>query len=371
MKIELQEITIRDLFAGYENDDEQGVRAYGGKLDIRPPYQREFVYKPEQQQEVIRTVSRGFPLNVMYWSRHTDGTFEILDGQQRTLSICEYLENNFSVLFDGEKDKLKFHNLTADKQAKILDYKLMVYVCSGEPSEKLDWFRTINIAGEKLTDQELRNAVFAGKFVSAAKKKFSKTNCVGYLISQDYWKGATIRQELLQTAIEWANNGDVAGYMSDHQDDENADALWNHFQAVIDWISTTFVKKRAAMKLVDWGKLYRLYGDQKVDAEAMEKRVKTLMEDAEVDCKQGIYTYVFDGEEKHLNLRAFSPITKQTIYERQNGRCNNPKCKHKGKVFTLEEMEADHIIPWSRGGKTIDENCQMLCRECNREKSDK
>ncbi len=366
MEIKLTGISIRDLFDGYENNDEQGVCAYGGKLDIRPPYQREFIYNPEQQKSVIRTVIKGFPLNVMYWATRDDGTYEVIDGQQRTMSICEYLEGNFSVVFDGEKDPKTFHNLTADKQKAILDYELTVYQCSGSDSEKLDWFRTINIAGEKLTEQELRNAVYKGPFVTEAKKKFSKTGCLAYKIGNKYLGGSCIRQDYLETALSWINHGDVSGYMSTHQNDKNADPLWLYFKEVIDWTTTKFTKYRKEMKSVQWGELYNAHKGDTLDAEELETRIAKLMADSDVQKKSGIYAYVLDGDEKHLGIRIFDDNTRREVYERQNGICTI--C---GKHFEIEQMEADHITPWKDGGRTIAENCQMLCRECNRRKSSK
>lgn len=367
MKIELKEVTIRDLVAGYENNDEEGVRAYGGKLDIRPPYQREFVYNQEEQRAVIRTVSKGFPLNVMYWATREDGTFEIIDGQQRTLSICEYVDGNFSVYFDGDNRNSKgFGNLKSDEQQQILDYKLTVYVCSGTDSEKLDWFRTINIAGKKLEDQELRNAVYAGSFVTAAKRKFSKTKCVAYQIGSRYLTGEYNRQKYLETAIKWINDGDVSGYMQAHQHDANADELWLYFKSVIDWVQTKFPKYRKEMKGVFWGELYNKHKDDTIDASALEKEVARLMADSDVERKGGIYAYVLDGDERHLDIRAFDQNMRREVYERQNGIC--PIC---GKYFDESEMEADHITPWCQGGRTVADNCQMLCRACNRRKSGK
>lgn len=366
MQIELQEIAIRDLVANYENNEEQGVSGFGGKLDIRPPYQREFVYKEEQQKAVIQTVSKGFPLNVMYWATREDGTFEVIDGQQRTMSICEYIDGGFSVVFDDDKNPKTFSNLTTDKQKQILDYKLTIYVCTGTDSEKLDWFRTINIAGERLTEQELRNAVYAGPFTADAKKKFSKTGCVAYNLGNKLLNGSCIRQEYLETAIEWINNDDVSGYMSQHQKDSNADELWTYFKSVIDWVNLKFNKYRKEMKGVAWGKLYNKHKDDKLDATVLEKRIAELMKDSDVQKKSGIYAYVLDGDEHHLGIRAFDDNTKREVYERQNGICKN--C---GKHFEIEQMEADHITPWKEGGRTIADNCQMLCSECNRRKSDK
>jgi len=371
MEIKLSEITIKDLFDGYENNEELGVKAYGGKLDVRPPYQREFIYKPEQQRAVMQTVIKNFPLNVMYWATRDDGTFEVIDGQQRTMSICEYLDGNFSVDFRGDNHPMTFSGLQADKQKAILGYKLTVYICTGTPSEKLDWFETINIAGEKLTEQELRNAVYSGQFVTEAKKKFSKSGCVAYKIGNKYLSGTCIRQDYLETAISWINNGKVSEYMAEHQHDANADELWKYFQNVINWTQKTFPKYRKEMKSVQWGVLYNKHKDKDLNPDDLEKRISAFMKDSDVQKKSGIYPYVLDGDERHLNIRAFDDNTKREVYETQGGICANPKCRHKGKHFEIEEMEADHITPWCKGGHTVKENCQMLCRDCNREKSGK
>lgn len=366
MEIKLAEILIKDLFDGYENNDEAGVKAFGGKLDVRPPYQREFIYKPEQQMAVIDTVYKGFPLNVMYWAVREDGTFEVIDGQQRTISICEYLLNHFSVFFKGDKRPQLFGGLTPDQQERINNYKLTIYQCSGTASEKLDWSETINIAGEKLTEQELRNAVYSGPFVTEAKKKFSKTNCLAFKIGNKYMSGTCIRQDYLETAIKWINNGKVSEYMAEHQQDTNADELWLYYQNVINWVTAKFPKYRKEMKSVQWGELYNLHKDDKLDAVELEKRVAKLMQDSDVQKKSGIYAYVLDGDEKHIGIRAFDDNTKREVYEKQKG-----ICKICGKHFEIEEMETDHITPWSKGGHTVAENCQMLCKECNRRKSGK
>ena len=369
MKIELREITVRDLAAGYKNNEEEGVVAYGGKLDVRPPYQREFVYNDKQRDEVIRTVSKGFPLNVMYWATREDGSYEIIDGQQRTMSICEYVEGRFSVVFEGEKNPKMIHNHTVDKQNEILDYKLTIYVCTGSASEKLDWFRTINIAGAELTEQELRNAVYAGSFTAAAKKKFSKTGCVAYKIGNKYLNGSCIRQDYLETAISWINDGKVSEYMSEHQKDANADDLWLYFKSVIDWVTTKFPKYRREMKGIAWGQLYNKYKDDKLDAAYLEDKIAMLMKDDDVTKKSGIYEYLLSGEEKHLTIRAFTQSQKEQAYDKQKGVC--PRCKKEGRKnfrYEIEFMEADHIKPWCEGGKTELRNCQMLCKEHNRSK---
>lgn len=356
MKIELKEITVRELTNGYQDNEENGVIGYGGKLDIRPPFQREFVYGDKERKAVIDTLQKYYPLNVMYWSVREDGNFEVIDGQQRTISICQYVNKDFSV------DGLAFHNLTNDKQAHVLDYKLMVYFCSGTDSEKLAWFETINIAGKELSPQELKNAVYSGSWVSDAKRYFSKNNRPK--IGDDYLSGSANRQEYLETAIDWISDGNIKEYMSENQHEPNANQLWLYFQSVINWVQAVFPKYRREMKGVEWGFLYNDFKDQKFDHKKLEEEIAKLMEDEDVGNKKGIYTYVLTHKEKHLNIRAFSPNQKREAYERQKGIC--VVCKE---PFEIEEMESDHITPWHEGGKTSAENCQMLCREDNRRKS--
>ncbi|HPN54359.1 MAG TPA: DUF262 domain-containing protein [Candidatus Moranbacteria bacterium] len=367
MKIELQRISVRDVINGYKDSHEEGVVAYGGKLDIRPKYQREFVYTGKQRDAVIETIKNSFPLNVMYWVKTDQGNFEVLDGQQRTISIAEYKEGNYSVEFNGRL--AAFHNLTKEEQEQILNYELMIYFCEGSDKERLDWFKIINIAGEKLTDQELRNAVYTGPWLSDAKLKFSKSNCAAYLLANDgggLVSGSPIRQEYLETAISWINDGKIEDYMAKHQHDKNAEELWEYFQNVIEWARKTFINYRKEMKNVQWGELYNEFKDKKLDTKKLETEIKDLMQDEDVTKKSGIYPYVLTRQEKYLSIRAFTDKMKREAYERQNGIC--PKCSEH---FKIGEMEADHIKPWHEGGKTIAENCQMLCKQDNRTKSGK
>lgn len=359
MEIELTNVTIRKLTQGYENNDEEGgVIGFDGALNIRPPYQREFIYKDKQRDAVIETVVKGFPLNVMYWAVTDEGTFELIDGQQRTLSICQFVDGDFSL---GGR---YFYNLQDDEQDRILDYELTIYRCTGANSEKLDWFQVINIAGEKLTMQELRNAVFHGPWVTGAKRYFSKNGCPAYRKGGAYLSGSSIRQEYLQTVIDWISGGQIEDFMGLHQHDKTATDLWDYFVKVIDWVEATFPKYRADMKGVAWGALYNRFGHEELDSEALESRVLTLMQDDEVERKKGIYTYVLTGEERWLSIRQFRNSDKRSAYERQSGVC--PVCKE---TFAFEAMEADHVIPWHKGGKTSPDNCQMLCIKDNRLKS--
>ena len=287
MKIEPLSLTVRDLCEGYVDHAEDGVVAYGGKLDVRPKYQREFIYSEKQQQAVITTAMHGYPLNTMYWAVRGDGTYEVIDGQQRTLSLCRFREGDFS--FAWRSSQLFFGNLQLDEQEAFLDYRLMVYLCEGTDSEKLEWFRTINIAGEELTEQELRNAVYAGPWTADAKRYFSKTECAAFQLGGKYMTGSPIRQDYLETAIRWFAKGDIEGYMAAHQHDTSATALW-----------------------------------------------------------------------------VFTDSQKRSAYERQCG-----KCAVCGKAFAFEEMHGDHKVPWSKGGHTLPDNLQMLCRTCNLKKGAK
>lgn len=367
MKIELHKIKISEVVRDYKDSAEEGVSAFGGKLDIRPKYQREFVYSGKQRDEVIRTVKNGFPLNVMYWVKKEDGNFEVLDGQQRTISIAQYVNGDFSIEFNGRT--AMFHNLTPEEKEQIMNYDLMIYHCAGKDKEKLDWFKIINIAGEKLTDQELRNAVYTGPWLSDAKLKFSKTNCAAYLLANDggsLVSGSPIRQEYLETALAWMSNDQIEEYMAKHQHDKNADELWQYFQNVIHWVRKTFPHYRKEMSSVNWGELYNEFKSKKLDSEKLEKEIKKLMQDEDVTKKSGIYPYTLTQKERYLSIRAFTPNMKREAYERQDGIC--PVCK---KEFAVGEMEADHINPWHEGGRTIVGNCQMLCKEDNRTKSGK
>lgn len=370
MTIKQTEVTVREITQGYINNDEQGVRGYNGLLDIRPPYQREFIYNEKEQEAVITTVLNGYPLNVMYWVKRSDDAecpYEVMDGQQRTLSLCEYVAGKFS------HDFKNFFNQPMDVQNKILDYKLTVYVCEGEASEKLEWFKTINIAGKALNEQEINNAIYAGPFVSDAKRHFSKSNCGAYRLGKDLVNGTPIRQDFFKKALEWmaeheTRNGHrqtAVGYMAQHQHDPNANNLWSYFQNVLNWAMTNFSLKKfkKIMKGLNWAELYDKYRTETLNTEELERRISALIRDGEIQKQTGIIPYVLTGDERHLDLRSFPEDIKLAVWERQSHIC--PIC---GKEFDFEFMEGDHITPWREGGRTVTENCQMLCRECNRRK---
>lgn len=373
MTIKQINVTVGEITKGYTNNEEQGIRGYNGLLDIRPPYQREFIYSEKEQQAVITTVLNGYPLNVMYWVKRNDDAecpYEVMDGQQRTLSLCEYVDGKFAYDFKN------FFNLLPDIQQKILNYPLTIYVCEGEASEKLEWFKTINIAGKPLNEQEINNAVFAGPFVSDAKRHFSKINCAAYRLGKDLLNGNTIRQDFLKKALEWmadheTRNGKrqtLVGYMAAHQHDTNANNLWSYFQNVLNWAITNFdIKKyHKIMKGLDWAFFYDKYSNETLDCASINKRISELLRDSEIQKQQGIIPYILTGDEHYLDLRAFPEDIKFSVWEKQNH-----KCRICGKEFDFEFMEGDHITPWKDHGRTNIDNCQMLCRECNRRKGSK
>ncbi len=388
-------LTVRQLVDGYRDSGDNGVVALGGKLNVRPAFQREFVYSPSDRDRVMKSVYDNLPLNVMYWAKNPDGTFEIIDGQQRTISICQFITNNdgygnpIAINFDGRRTQT-FATLSPEKQKEILDdYKLQVYVCDGTEDEKLEWFHTINIAGKVMEEQELLNADYTGTWLTSAKSFFSKKDnnlALNYRYYDNNQKHSLIainnesanRQALLHLVLGWIIDTDselypeIKNYMSIHRNDKNADEIINYYKSVIDWVHNVFGEKYYdEMRGLPWGLIYNKYNDKKYNCNEIQKTVADLMADDEIQSKKGIFEYVFDGDKKHLNLRQFDNTIKRNIYQKQGGIC--PYCantENENKIWKIDEMEADHIIPWSRGGKTTPENCQMLCKHHNRIKSD-
>ncbi|MCL1902800.1 MAG: HNH endonuclease [Oscillospiraceae bacterium] len=367
MKLERLHLTVEQISKDFYNNDD-GAGGLGGKLDIRPFYQRESIYDIKRKELVIDSIINGYPLNIMYFAKKTDGTYEVLDGQQRILSFCEFVsEGGFSV------EHRSFGNFYSEEKEKILNYTPMIYTCEGTDTEKLNWFERINVAGLPLTSQELRNAVYSGPWVSAAKRYFSKPNCPAGGLADKYIKGRVSRQEFLERAIQWhicsKEDEKIRDYMNKHCKESNADELQLYFEAVIAWVKAKFKIYRNEMQYVDWGMLYNRHKNDTLDANKLEKEIETLMTDPDVGNRKGIYEFILSNklpnDERLLNLRLFDNEQKRLVYEKQKGICT--KC---GKKFELKQMEADHITPWSQGGKTNIENCQVLCKDCNRRKSD-
>lgn len=371
-------VPVGALVQGFEQDDTTGrVRAWRGKLDVRPEYQREYVYDDKQRDAVINTVLNGFPLNIMYFVKRDDGTYEVLDGQQRIISLCQFV-NNSAISFDrpsktnvGKFDTVNFPNLFDEEVAAFMNYKLQVYICEGTEKEKIDWFQVINIAGEELEPQEILNAVLHSKWLTDAKSVFSRRNCAAQKKYGKYLSGDVIRQKYLETAFRWkADDESISGkdavsqFMQKHRGDEKADDLWKYVEDVFSWVQKNFGKTiDKSMKGVEWGLLYNAHRDDTLDPDQLQADMKKLLADPEVKRKSGIYEYLLTDEEKLLSLRQFEEHDRVSMYHAQNG-----KCAMCGKHFAIEEMHADHIKPWSKGGKTEISNGQMLCAECNLKK---
>lgn len=389
MELKRTVIKIRDIVAGYNNDIlTHEVTAMNGKLNIRPKYQREFVYSDRKQKAVIDSIIHGYPLNILYWVDLGDEHYEVMDGQQRLMSICNFVNNEFTYDFDG-LGTMAFSNLDTykDLQDKILDYELDVYICTGTDSEKMAWFSRINTQGEKLTDQELRNAVYSGDWVTELKKLFSYEKGRGVRLADfddkekaPLLNGKPIRQEYLERALEFIalkNGQTVDEYMAEHKGDADCADVYRYFSEIITWVRTTFVDYNAGLKGIDYGKIYKDTKEGKYDhaeahngPKAVKARFSELTEDDEVTAKlQGIDLFLMTGEEKNLNLRSFDKKTIKKVYEKQNHMC--PMCVKEGnnREYSLSEMEADHAIPWSKGGKTTESNCVLLCLHHNRTKS--
>lgn len=378
MKITETKIKVSDLVENYSDDGDGGVYGYNNRLTIRPSYQRNFCFSDKQRAAVIDSVMNGFPLNLMYWSKTGPDSYEVLDGQQRTISIAQYVNKDYPVKINGS-DKF-FQNLTDEEKRTILDYELTVNICEGSEAEKLAWFKRINIAGVVLTAQELLNATYTGPWLTDAKNYFSKRNCVAAKMADGYLKGNPIRQELLEKALAWIADRDglESGqmYMAIHQHDEDANDLWLYFQSVINWAKMLFPTKRKGITDAQaWGLLYNQYHSKQYNSNALEADIKKLVLDDDVTNNAGIIQFILSDriwrDEKHLSLRAFTESQKLRAYERQGHKC--PLCVANGinTEYAFEDMEGDHIIPWSKGGHTTDNNLQMLCKKCNAAKSDK
>lgn len=395
--------TIKDLVSGYTNNDDgattDSVLSYNGNLNIRPSYQRNNVYNDEKNQAVIRTILDECPIGIMYWVDLGNGKYEVLDGQQRILAICNYVIGNYSVKsdkFPRSVPQQDFPNLQVnlkDIADKILEYELDVYICEGTPSEKMKWFHVINTAGEPLNEQELRNSAYTGAWLSDAKQRFSMKQGRGVILAdknpnngkeEKLLNGEWNRQDYLQTAIKWActNSSDdsikeISDYMLKHQNDSDASELWQTFSLILEWVRGKFTSYNKALKGLDWGRTYSDYQSGKLNdapisknANEINEKIAELMEDEEVTAKlKGIYQYIITGDSKKLQLRAFTEEQKALKYEEQNHHCLYCEKEGINREYALKELEADHIKPWSKGGKTSLDNCQLLCKRHNASKT--
>ena len=387
MEIKRVSIKIVDLCDGYKNDSEEdierGVYAYHGKLCVRPAFQRMFVYDKKQENAVIDTALKGFPLNIMYWVDNGDGTYDCLDGQQRTISLCNFVDGISSFQAPWLKDNARIYihtlkRIDPDLYAKFMNYELEVYICHGTKAEQMEWFKTINIAGEELYPQELRNASYVSRWLTDAKRYFSKANasstakCPAERLGGQYTNKNANRQEILEQVISWRigskEDADICNYMEAHINDKDASDLWNYFNNVINWITTVFYETYdKGMATVNWGKLYNDYHTEDVDADEISEKFNELMmykATKELDISVAkICEYCITRDETLLKHREFNEAQKTTMYNQQRGIC--PDC---GKHYLKAEMHAHHIIPWYNGGVTELANGVMLCEECHRQR---
>lgn len=379
------DITVRDLCEGFVYNELEGKGLYGlsGKLTIQPEYQRNYIYADGKKDvAVIESVLNQYPLGLIYFNKTVDGRFEVLDGQQRITSLGRYVTDRFAVKIDNMEQY--FSGLASDKQQLILNTPLLIYECEGAESEIKQWFRTINIAGVPLSDQELLNAVYSGPFVTLAKAEFSNSQNAMIQKWSAYIKGAVNRQEFLQCALDWVSHGKIEAYMSQHRYDNNICELKTYFNTVIDWITAVFTDVEREMCGLEWGRLYETYHNTPYNPTAVSQAVHRLMEDPYIQNRKGIFEYILGGEHdtRLLNVRVFDEATKKKVYRKQTeaaqraGVSNCPLCAigheaNRTRLWKLSEMDADHVSAWSRGGATTIENCQMLCRTHNHAKGNR
>lgn len=391
MQTQLREYTVEEICKGFVYNELEGKGLYGlsGKLTIQPEYQRNYIYADgKRDKAVINSMLNNYPLGLIYFNKVGEEKFEVLDGQQRITSIGRYVTNKFDIEDSDGKPK-KFHALSTDKQEKILNTTLLVYECQGEESEIKAWFQTINIAGIPLNAQEMRNAIYSGPFVTLAKEEFSNSQNANIQKWNAYIKGIVNRQEILECALQWVSRAEkdssrIDAYMSDHRQDSNINELKKHFNSVIDWVSGVFYDVEKEMCGIAWGRLYEQYHSQSYNPEEVSEKLKELYADLFVTNKKGIFEYILGGctDTPLLNVRVFDEPTKRQVYNqqtqeaKQNNLSNCPLCAmghsaNKHKLWRINEMDADHVTAWSKGGATDIENCQMLCKTHNRAKGNK
>jgi 5-methylcytosine-specific restriction endonuclease McrA len=382
----ITDITIKDICNGFIYNEFEGKGLFGlsGKLTIQPEYQRNYIYADGKRDvAVIESILKGYPLGLIYFNKVNTDKLEVLDGQQRITSLGRYVTNKFAVK-DEDGMQQYFSGIAADKQAKILEAKLLIYECEGTESEIKEWFRTINIAGVPLNNQELLNAVYSGPFVTLGKEEFSNSQNANIQKWSAYISGSANRQEFLECALEWVSKGNIGDYMSSHRFDTNIIELKNYFKSVIDWVSTVFTTVESEMRGIEWGRLYETYHKQPYSPQKVAEEVKKLYGDSYLKNRKGIFEYILGGmiDTKLLDVRVFDEATKKSVYSKQTEEAkkksvsNCPLCAlgenaNKSKIWNLIDMDADHVAAWSKGGATDIKNCEMLCKTHNRAKGNR
>lgn len=382
----ITDITVKDICEGFVYNEFEGKGLFGlsGKLTIQPEYQRNYIYADGKRDvAVIESILKGYPLGLIYFNKVNTDKLEVLDGQQRITSLGRYVTNKFAVKDENGMQQY-FSSISLDKQAKINDAKLLIYECEGTESEIKEWFRTINIAGVPLNNQELLNAVYSGPFVTLGKEEFSNSRNANIQKWSAYISGSANRQEFLECALEWVSKGNIGDYMSSHRFDTNITELKNYFKSVIDWVSTVFTSVESEMRGLEWGRLYETYHKQPYNPQTVAEEVKKLYGDSYLKNRKGVFEYILGGsvDTKLLDVRVFDEATKKSVYSKQTEEAkkksvsNCPLCAlgenaNKSKIWNLIDMDADHVAAWSKGGATDIKNCEMLCKTHNRAKGNR
>ena len=380
------DITVEDICKGFVYNEYEGKGLFGlsGKLTIQPEYQRNYIYAYEKKDvSVIESLLKGYPLGLIYFVKVSEDNFEVLDGQQRITSFGRFISDKFAIKNSSGMEQ-NFTGLADDLKKKILESKLTIYECEGSESEIKEWFKTINIAGIPLNEQELSNAIHSGNFVTLAKEEFSNSRNSNVQKWSAYISGNVLRQDYLHTALEWVSKGEIDRYMSSHRHNTNIDELNSYFSSVIDWASCVFIDVESQMKGLPWGEFYEKYHNQAYNPQSVSDKLKALYADGFVTDRKGCYEYILGGcvDSKLLNIRVFDDRTKKSVFEKQTkeakekGVSNCPLCtlgnnSNKNRIYKITEMDADHVTAWSNGGSTDITNCEMLCKTHNRAKGNK
>ena len=380
--------TVGDICKGFVFDRNEGKGLFGfdGKLIIQPEYQRNYIYNEGGRDvAVMESLLKGYPLGLIYFVKNKDGLYEVLDGQQRITSFARYINNSWTFAVNINGKPRYFDSLDSDLKDRIVNAPLTIYVCEGEPSEIQEWFKTINIAGIPLVEQELRNAAYHGPFVTKAREVFSNSENANMTRWRTYVKGDPKRQAILERALDWISDGNIDDYMAKHRYDTNIIEMKNHFDTVIDWVDSVFDYTGKEVCGLDWGRLYKTYHRNAYSKEKINEKVEMLLDDPQVTDKKGVFEYILGGEQEKslLNIRVFDKKTSHAAYVKQikeaeaKGISNCPLCAISGnknidtKIYKEKEMEADHVTAWSHGGATDLSNCQMLCKTHNRAKGNR
>ena len=382
------EITVKDICEGFVYNELEGKGLFGlsGKLTIQPEYQRNYIYASDggkKEAAVIESVLKGYPIGLIYFNKVSDNKLEVLDGQQRITSLGRFVTDKFAIKDENNMEQY-FGGMAKDKKGRILETQLLIYECEGTESEIKEWFKTINIAGVPLNDQEFLNAVYSGPFVTLGKEEFSNSQNANIQKWSAYISGSANRQEFMERALDWVSKGDIAGYMSGHRFDKNITELKKYFNSVIDWVSSVFTDVENEMRGLEWGRLYEEYHKKAYNPSEVSAEVQKLYADPYVNNRKGIFEYILGGsvDTKLLEVRVFDEATKKAVYAKQTakakkeGESNCPLCAighdaNKSKIWNFAEMDADHVTAWSKGGKTASKNCQMLCKTHNRAKGNR